>query len=442
MNFSVMTGSLRILQAMQGQDRLPRSFQLFAMTISFSIVSLYFCANLFAWDKGYIQVPGIIHIHTTVSGGTKTINEYVRMAEDKGIGILIITDHDNAKYEYGPWFLKRFIKKVVEEDSVFRFGIDRYLELIKEGGKISPRVLVIGGVESLPFYYWTGSYFKKNLTLNNRDKHMLVIGLRHSEDYKKMPIIANGMSKYDQYNGENYVLPYQDLINYVNSKEGLTFWAHPEHEEIVNIKGVRAITMPYYEDLLRTEGYTGFSVFYEGYNKIARPGGIWDKVLMEYCIGKRRKPVWAIGELDDHGMGDRDLTDVMNIFLLKEKNSKDVLDALREGRVYVVRRGSMRHGLRLEDFSLKNEIDDKGDLNPVIHVKLNYANTIAGGTDKRVTVWIVRDGRIVWEEKGICPLSFDFRDTSPHAGNKGYYRLDISDEDGCHIISNPIFVNY
>ena len=67
---------------------------------------------------------------------------------------------------------------------------------------------------------------------------------------------------------------------------------------------------------------------------------------------------------------------------------------------------------------------------------------MAGGTDKRVTVWIVRDGRIVWEEKGICPLSFDFRDTSPHAGNKGYYRLDISDEDGCHIISNPIFATY
>ncbi|MBI3008691.1 MAG: hypothetical protein HYY56_04160, partial [Candidatus Omnitrophica bacterium] len=306
------------------------------------VVSWCFCADLFAWDEGYIQVPGVIHLHTVVSGGTKTVNEYAQMAEERGIGIVIITDHDNSKYEYGIG-LKKIFKKVVEEDSVLKFGIDKYLGLIKHAGEKNPDVMVIDGVESLPFYYWTGSYFKKNLTLNNRDKHMLVIGLDNPEDYKYMPLIANGLARYDQYHGENYVLPYQDLINYVHKKGGLTFWAHPEHEEVVNVKWVRAVTKPYYEDLLRTDGYTGFSVFYEGYNKIGKPGGIWDRVLMEYCSGKRKKPVWAIGELDDHGMGDRDLIDVMTIFLMKGKNHKEVLDALREGRVYAVRRGALRH---------------------------------------------------------------------------------------------------
>ena len=309
MNFFAMTGFLRILQAMQGQGKAPlvqicrgriyptlkngrhkcRPYiskrKLFIISI---ICTLCFCADLFAWDDSYIQVPGVIHLHTVVSGGTKTVNEYAQMAEERGIGIVIITDHDNAKYEYGIG-LKKIFKKVVEEDSVLKFGIDKYLGLIKDAGERNPDVMVIDGVESFPFYYWTGSYFKKNLTLNNRDKHMLVIGLDNPEDYKYMPLIVNGIARYDQYHGENYVLPYQDLINYVNKKGGLTFWAHPEHEEVVNVKGVRAVTKPYYEDLLRTDGYTGFSVFYEGYNKIGRPGGIWDKVLMEYCSGKTLK---------------------------------------------------------------------------------------------------------------------------------------------------------
>ena len=387
-----------------------------------------------------MQVPGVIHLHTVVSGGTKTVNEYAQMAEERGIGIVIITDHDNAKYEYGIG-LKKIFKKVVEEDSVLKFGIDKYLGLIKDAGERNPDVMVIDGVESFPFYYWTGSYFKKNLTLNNRDKHMLVIGLDNPEDYKYMPLIVNGIARYDQYHGENYVLPYQDLINYVHKKGGLTFWAHPEHEEVVNVKGVRAVTKPYYEDLLRTDGYTGFSVFYEGYNKIGRPGGIWDKVLMEYCSGKRKKPVWAIGELDDHGMGDRDLVDVMTIFLMKVKNHKEALDALREGRVYAVRGGSLRHSMRLKDFSVKRERDSNGDFNPVISIKIDYSG-VNEPQGKKITAWIVKNGKIVWEEKGICPFSFDFRDTSYDAGSKGYYRLDISDEDGCHIISNPIFVNY
>ena len=49
--------------------------------------------------------------------------------------------------------------------------------------------------------------------------------------------------------------------------------------------------------LQETKGYTGFSIFYEGYKKVGKPGGLWDVILIEYCQGLRKKPIWAIGGL-------------------------------------------------------------------------------------------------------------------------------------------------
>ena len=38
-----------------------------------------------------------LHIHTTHSDGTKTVQEIIDLAEKAGIGVLSITDHDICK---------------------------------------------------------------------------------------------------------------------------------------------------------------------------------------------------------------------------------------------------------------------------------------------------------------------------------------------------------
>ena len=50
-------------------------------------------------------------------------------------------------------------------------------------------------VESAPFYYWSGNITKKNLTANNIDKHLLLIGLERPEDYEQLPILNSNFSK-------------------------------------------------------------------------------------------------------------------------------------------------------------------------------------------------------------------------------------------------------
>jgi hypothetical protein len=51
------------------------------------------------------------------------------------------------------------------------------------------------------------------------------------------------------------------------------------------------------------------------------PGGIWDDVLLEYCKGKRTRPVWGISTADFHkdgGAGVK-LGDFSTIFLVPQK---------------------------------------------------------------------------------------------------------------------------
>ena len=113
-----------------------------------------------------------------------------------------------------------------------------------------------------------------------------------------------GSPLYDQYHGDMGdmgdmgSLPYQNLINYVGKKGGMVFWAHPDVEAKQDVNGIDLHTRPYPEELLKTSTYTGFAVLVEGMKFTGRIGGGWDEVLKEYINGQRKKPVWAIGELD------------------------------------------------------------------------------------------------------------------------------------------------
>ena len=47
------------------------------------------------------QLPGVIHIHTTFSSGHYSIEQLVSMAREKGLEVLVLTDHDLVAMEYG-----------------------------------------------------------------------------------------------------------------------------------------------------------------------------------------------------------------------------------------------------------------------------------------------------------------------------------------------------
>lgn len=412
------------------EKKISYAGALVAFLLSFGIWSF----NAAVVSAGELfQAPAVIQIASTVSDGKYSLEEIVRTARENGIKIVILGERDFMRWEYGLWPFRGLIKKTVESNSLSVYGIERYFKEIEKLRLKNPDMLIIPGVESAPFYYWEGSPFRKNLKIKNWHKHMLIVGLERKEDYELIPSLSNprglkGSFKYDQYHGDLGPKPYQNLIDYVNQRNGLIYWAHPEAENISSRGDIGIETKGYSADLAGTYDYTGFTVFYDGYEKTGRPGGIWDKLLKEYCVGIRKQVVWAIGGLgfDQGGELSAALKDLRVVLLLSEWSREAVLTALREGRNYVVL-GEV--DLRLGNFSLEN----KGA--PLIRIK-GYA---ASDKELHLQVKLIRQGAVIKTFEAGAIFDIVYEDSSYVKGEKTYYRLEITCPGGM-LIANPIFV--
>lgn len=453
----------------------------------------------------YIQVPGLLDLRTDFSDGAHSLEFLIKLAKKRGLNVLFINDHDRKVLEYGIRPFQHILKKRVEKPSINKTGSENYLNMIESASKKFPEMILFPGAESSPFYYWKGSYFKKDLTVCDWEKHLLIVGLEKPRDYKELPILHNGhstrytssmisagfflpiiplifsiflikrkgltryagmaifiislllfinnhpfkSSPYDQYHGYQGILPYQLLINYVNSRGGMIFWNHPETKSgLGKLDFIHKETLPYPQVLIESINYTGFAALYGDSITVTEPGNIWDQVLMEYCLGQRERPVWGISSADFHeeGSAGEKLGNFPTIFLVKNKTKKDILNALKKGRMYAYRGDVESPRLILDDFSVYDsetsktgfmgeEIFSKGYLR--INISLSTADSEKGNS---ITVRLIRDGRLLKTFSGETPLKINFEDEIIKPRKKIYYRTDARDKKGRKIISNPIFV--
>jgi len=388
-----------------------------------------------------VQVTGIMHIQSRVSDGKYSVDEIAKMAIEKDIEVIFLTDHDLNRWEYGFPPFRRLFKRRVELNSVLRFGADKYLALIREAEENNKGVIFIPGVEAAPFYYWTGNILKGNMELRAWHRHILVVGLDEAEDYKNLPLVANRKSRFDQYHGDKWFKPHQDLIDYVNAKGGMTFWAHPEAENRQSINRISIHTLPYPDFLLKTQNFTGFGILNEGYKEVGRPGGIWDEILKQYVTGDRKKTVVAIGEIDYEGGIASAIDDVKNIFFVREKTKTAIMESLRKGCFYVVRKSS-KCELRLDRFeALSREsraiMGESISIHERCLVSANISD-VSKSSGKRLLIKLIKNGKIIDLREETLPMQYEFTDDFADKASKGYYRLDVSCE-GSILLSNPIF---
>lgn len=241
---------------------------------------------------------------------------------------------------------------------------------------------------------------------------------------------------YDQYHGDRGSLPYQNLIDYVDKKGGMVFWAHPDVEGKHELNGIGIYTSPYYNELLETFNYTGFAAFTEGMKYSGKPGGAWDMALKQYINGQRQRPVWAIGELDykeGAWMGE-----TQTVFLVDGNNKAEILKAMRGGRMYAVH-GELKPVLETfqiwdDDHSIWREMGGNATVTNKIRLKIKLH---LSEEDKRSTrLRVIREGIVIREISIDSSLDIELTDDHFRSGEKIYYRIDI---DG-RLISNPIFV--
>jgi len=456
----------------------------------------------------YTLVAGLMDLRTDTSDGAHSLENIVRLAKSRGFHVLFINDHDRIALEYGLPLFRNILKKRVEKASLGTKGPENYLNRIRRTAQNNPGTILIPGSESAPFHYWRGSYFTKNLTVCDWEKHLLTVGLETPEDYKGLPVMDNGRSvkniralcsfsfflafiplavglvlifkknkigkisgvlilvlgllfaanhlfiqssPYDPYHGPQGIAPYQLLIDYVTSRGGMIFWNHPETKSGKGeLETIRRDTPPYPQVLLESKNYTGFAALYGDSITVTEPGNLWDRVLMEYCQGKRDKPVWGISSADFHrdGQNGEKLGNYPTFFLVKETTKRAILEALKSGRMYAYRGDIDQPRLILEDFSISDpETSEKGVMgekvtlrsSPRLHLKI----ILSGEKEKAsLKVRLIRFGELARTFEGRTPLTIDFKDEFYEPGKMIFYRLDVRDERSRAIVANPIFVQF
>lgn len=470
----------------------------------FCIVFLVLAAVLVqeGHSSGYEPVAGVVDLRSTFSDGFYDIQSLAQLARSKGIHVLFINDHDLMVMQYGLWPLRNLIRKREELNSILKMGADRYLYEIDRVGLANNDMIIIPGSETTPFYYWTGSPFLGGLTAHNHEKRILTVGMEKPADYENLPILHNhyslrissevlpgvlffaaallaglamifwrgpfrvaggaavvisavliadsnpfSKSPFDPYHGDRGIAPHQLLIDYVTARGGMTFWNYPETKSGIRPLGpIRVSTPPYPEALLESRGYTGFASLYGDSITVTEPEGIWDMVLKEYCRGLRERPPWGIATADFHREGESGemLGNYQTVFFVKEKKKSDILDAMRNGRMYAVQ-GRFPQVPTLRDFSVSSPdgavkaiSGQEAALNGYPRISLSLSAVEPASA--LVTVRVIRSGSLVHRVEGTLPMRLEFDDAYYKPGERIYYRMDM--RGAGTIVSNPIFVSF
>lgn len=145
-----------------------------------------------AAGQEYVQLDGAIHVHSTFSSGSLTIEQLAELAQARRLDVLILTDSVLVSAAYGLWPFRNLLKRTVSRNSILRGGAATYLAEIERVGRAHPSVLVIPGAEVAPFYYWEGSPLAGTLVLRDWRRHILALDLDEPEEYEAFPVLGNG----------------------------------------------------------------------------------------------------------------------------------------------------------------------------------------------------------------------------------------------------------
>jgi hypothetical protein len=252
-------------------------------------------------------------------------------------------------------------------------------------------------------------------------------------------------SAYPPY-ADHGVAPHQEVIDFVERHGGVAVWSFPEARDVgsQNVGPVRVTwsTEPYPDDLLRTFRYTAFGALYEETTRVERPGGAWDRLLLQYAAGERSRPAWGLGEsgFHDTNAGKR-LARVQTVFLVRERTEAGVLDALRRGRLYA-RHRSQQTALALSEFvAASHEASAvSGEtlrLAPGDRMTLAVAIDAVGSAAADLKVVLLKNGEVADAWTGGTPFRATYRETWD--GRPAAFRLEGRGGGG-RLLSSPIFV--
>lgn len=440
----------------------------------------------------------LLHAHGALAHDWDAVADLQWAAAEHGISAVFLTEQLTAEWAWGPPLLHNLASIRRREMSMVRYGLERFFRDAREADRRVPGVKLIAGAEVAPFYYWTGSPLRRNLTMWDWQRNLLVLGLSSPGDYAGLPVaglrdspveswrdilwyvilaaavagflvtlnrlryvraaalLVVGLllvllgrpvpAPFSVYDPEAGALPYQALIDAVNDRGGLAIWSQIEavddnHEWWWG--GVHTDAHP--DMLVRTRRYGGFGAIYPATTRAETAGQQWDRVLGEYVRGERETPAWGWGELALHypdQLATKTVWEVQTVLIAAEPSEDALLEALRSGRGYAVRSTHSDGRLRLDRFEVVSAGGRAGSgewLPASGPIRIRAECSFTGTQAPPVTMRLVRNGRVVVTRPGAPPLSLDWEEPAGQSSADAFYRLEIRGRNQV-LLSNPVFV--
>jgi hypothetical protein len=244
--------------------------------------------------------------------------------------------------------------------------------------------------------------------------------------------------------------PFRRLIDFVAERGGVTYWSYPEATyPDMPVSGARMVSRPHPEDLLETDGYHGFEGLYGDHITVTEPGGEWDRALLAYLGGERRRSPFVVTGIDYHGSPDPlDAWGVLDggrtVLMLGERSEGAVVEALRGGHAYATFMG-LDEKFRLAAFEAVPRGGEPGSHgetvrggSPVtVRVAMEWEGA-APAADPAFEVRLILNGRVVSRREE--PLPFEVIEELALPPGRHYFRLLAEASRLNRLVSNPVFV--
>jgi len=177
-----------------GGRRAPRGISITWIARSASAIGIWslvigHCVVALAGEP--IAIPAALHVHTTFSSGREDLDAVARRARAAGLKAVLFSENYALAFEYGFAPLGGFLRWRERFPSLAPEGLPAYLDAVRRARERHPDLILMPGLEVLPYYYWAGSLLDRAVTMHDGQKNLLVLGLERAEDLAAIPIVGN-----------------------------------------------------------------------------------------------------------------------------------------------------------------------------------------------------------------------------------------------------------
>ncbi|MDX8402803.1 MAG: hypothetical protein R8K54_00160 [Mariprofundaceae bacterium] len=317
----------------------------------------------------------LLDVRSNHSDGDHDMDMLAGLAKKRGIDTLVFGEHDRYTIKFGLDPIPQILGVSQEHPSLYKTGLDEFFADLNRVRNRHPDLHIMAATESTPGYSWSGIPFK-DLTLHEAERHIIALGIERPEQVEALPsydlrniqgnfelslaiwffliflllivlmrkrkrsvallLLASFIAFLSTWLLQKKVDPDVDFIDTAREQGLFVIWTHPGTLSGVRDgpMGVQLNTPPYNKRVFEEPTADAFAAVYGDSDDNSLPGGMWDRFMMDYMLGYRSNPIWAVSAGDYHAEGQA--SEYLGNFPMDVwsdgSDSKAVMEALRRGR--------------------------------------------------------------------------------------------------------------